>query len=324
MRLIALLLLVTLSYATQFPQTFSSAGDELFQNMQRYEKIKALDIYKNRPEMLESYCIDANASMQKGFALDKMKEDPEAVIDKGMIKAYAKELRVLAKQNEKIMSELNTDVENLYNKGDFTSLKKIEDAGFTLSRKMRKAVKEYEQTHQKQNEVIAVTPTLDKQKQQPEIPLKTNSAVQKPLIQKTVPVEIKPKESLEIPVVVKKKPTELEYYMMSLKNLKSELYALREGRDNNLSEGSASGSSSDEKKMACLNDITAINYWMIKVLQSKQDMCMLRDGIKQMKAYDKASASSCGRGSLRYVEWHGRIKPYVGKKLFEAEAGCHN
>jgi len=74
--------------------------------------------------------------------------------------------------------------------------------------------------------------------------------------------------------------------------------------------------------MSCLNDITAINYWMIKVLKNRNDSCSLRDSIKQMKSYSKASMVSCGRDSMRYVEWHNRIKPYVGKTLFEAEAGC--
>ena len=123
-----------------------------------------------------------------------------------------------------------------------------------------------------------------------------------------IPVEKAIKPEVSVRKVEKKKLTKLEYYRQNLIALKEELYVLREEQN--------------EEKMLCLNDITAINYWMIKVLEHEKDACIRRDSIKQMKSYDKASASSCGRGSMRYIEWHGRIKPYVGKKLFEAEAGC--
>jgi len=120
------------------------------------------------------------------------------------------------------------------------------------------------------------------------------------------PVEV----SAVLPVAVEpKKQTKLEYYEENLKRLKDELYSLRE--------------SQNEDKMACLNDITAMNYWMIKVLENKNEACARADAIKQMKSYNKASAVSCGRSSIRYVEWKGRIKPYVGQKLSEAEAGCN-
>jgi hypothetical protein len=117
-----------------------------------------------------------------------------------------------------------------------------------------------------------------------------------------------------------RKPTKLEYYQQSLVNLKAELYALRDKRENEVLD--VNDSLAEQRKTECLNDITAINYWMIKVLENEKDACALSDAIRQMKSYDKSAATSCGRDSMRYIEWHGRIKPYVGSRLFQAEALC--
>jgi len=141
----------------------------------------------------------------------------------------------------------------------------------------------------------------------------------------SVPVEVVApiKVSEPVPEITEpaRKLTELEYYQQSLLNLKEELYALRESRED---EGLDINSSlADQTKTECLNDITAINYWMIKVLENEKDACVLSDAIRQMKSYDKSAASSCGRESMRYIEWHARIKPYVGSRLFQAEALCH-
>ncbi|PHR57078.1 MAG: hypothetical protein COA44_06715 [Arcobacter sp.] len=312
MRFILLFLISILSMASDFPGIFSSAGDEVFRNMQRYEKIQILDVYKDSPELLEAYCMDAKATMQKGFILDKMKEDPEVIIDKKMIKAYAKELRVLSNQNEQIVSQLDTDVGIMYDSGDFYSLKLISDAGFGLSEKMLKGIKEYEEKESRRKDFALANKKINKQqvelskKEATPIPKVEKAPVEVPKVQKSELREEIPKPA-PVPKVHKK--TKLEYYEESLQRLKDELYALRE--------------SEDREKMACLNDITAINYWMIKVLQNSNEACERADAIRQMKSYNKASALSCGRSSIRYVEWRGRIKPYVGQKLFEAEAGCN-
>ena len=118
-------------------------------------------------------------------------------------------------------------------------------------------------------------------------------------------VEVKEEEIIQ---ELKKELTPKAFYEKSLINLKDELYTLRE--ENNL------------KKMSCINDITAINYWMLKILENKNDSCALVKDIKQMKTYDKNAKNTCGSSSMRYIEWHGRIKPYTGNKLFEAEATC--
>jgi len=139
----------------------------------------------------------------------------------------------------------------------------------------------------------------------------------------SVPVEIlsaqveKPVHEIAEPA---RKPTELEYYQQSLVNLKEELYALRESREDEVLDVNIS--LAEQTKTACLNDVTAINYWMIKVLENEKDACVLSDAIRQMKSYDKSAAASCGRDSMRYIEWHARIKPYVGSRLFQAEALC--
>ena len=78
--------------------------------------------------------------MQRGFSLDKVKDDPELKIDKGMIKSYAKELRILSRQNQKIRSQLKKDIYKLYEEGEFKTLKKLSDVGFVLNKKMMQSI----------------------------------------------------------------------------------------------------------------------------------------------------------------------------------------
>lgn len=298
MRSIALSLISVLVFATEFPKTFGIAGDKVYENMYKYAQIKHLKIYQERPELLEAFCLDANKTMQKGFALDKMQEDMEAKVDKNMVKSYAKELRRLSSKNDQIYKQLQKDIFSLYEKGEFESLREIKEAGFTLNAKILKAVKEGEKREESekpgQPAVLLAPSKMEPISSETETP-----AVEEPL------AEAK-KEAAEVPK--ERKPSELEYYQQSLVHLKDELYALRE--------------SEEQGQTACLNDITAINYWMIRVLENEKDPCVLSDAIKQMKSYDKSSATTCGRESMRYIEWHGRIKPYAGRRLYEAEAAC--
>ena len=373
MRFIALFLTLTsLIFAEGFPRIFNSAGDDIYENMYKYLKIKDLNVYADRPEVLESFCQDANASLARGYALDKMQEDPEASIDKVLIKSYAKELRRLSSQNESIQYHLSGDIDKLYEAKDFKSLRVFQEAKIELNTEIIKAI-EADTKKQKQAKDLAVVRAKAKTAVKPiavSAPVKVlEKAMKKPVV-KVVPViskEVKveapvlvpkviqpikkeplameenrqaksiekpvakvvpivPKEvKLESPVleetqiaskiqepviaIEKKSLTKLEYYEQSIIHLKEELYELRE--------------SGDQINMDCLNDITAINYWMISMLKNENDACTRRDAIKQMKSYDKSSLNSCGRGSLRYTEWHGRIKPYVGAQLFKAEADCH-
>lgn len=369
MRLIVLFFIMSfLSFASDFPDTFNSAGDEVYESMQKYLKIKHLKIYQDRPEFLESFCVDANASMQKGFVLDRAKDDPEAKVDKALIKSYAKELRRLSNQNEAIEMQLQEDIKKLYLEKDMKSLAQIEEAGLILDAEILEALAE-DRKQQAVDEAIAKSNLLQAEQQstveevkspkskeivvppkamattdvnpvekavvlehipetisQVATPVKTTLPEQVETVGKvSIPVEVLDTVKVADPVPeIKKparKPTELEYYQQSLVHLKEELYALREKGEGQVLD--ANSSLADQMKTACLNDITAINYWMIKVLENEKDACALSDGIRQMKSYDKSAIKSCGRDSMRYIEWHARIKPYVGSKLFQAEALCH-
>lgn len=341
-------MLNTLLFSEEFPEVFSSAGDDVYRDMGKYLKIKDLDIYADKPELLESFCKDANSSMQRGFSLDKVQKDPEAVIDKEMIKSYAKELRRLTGQNEVIKHQLQRDIATLYKNKEYHSLVVIRDADIELPPEILQAIGTYEKKR-KQEEALAIVKAKAKEAAGTEEALKNAKPAATVALPKTpekrqstqevilkeqpkkvstpaVEVQSMPEQVMlaettghedekalfeEPPVTVetKKVLTKLAYYEENIMRLKEELYMLRE--------------SEEHEKMACLNDITAINYWMIKLLKDENDACMVRDAIKQMKSYDKSAVNSCGRDSIRYIEWHGRIKPYVGTTLFKAEADCH-
>ncbi len=300
MRFIVLLVICLASYAEEFPQIFSEVGDGIYENMQRFEKIKALKIYKDRPELLDAFCIDANSTMQEGLNIEALKNDPEVILPKQRIRDYAKRLRVLSKKNDAIMGQLDRDVNVLREAKDYETLEKIQAAGFILSEEIRKEISTAKQ------EKSVETLRSEAGEKQPVIQEKT---VAQP-VQGVIPPSTQSVDQHVPEVIPPKKPlTELEKYQLSLANMKEELYALRE--------------SSDQTQVACMNDITAINYWMIRVLENEREPCARADAIKQMKSYAKASSLSCGRNSIRYAEWQGRIKPYVGMALFQAEADCH-
>jgi len=267
---------ISLNAQEIFPTTFSSTGDVLYKNINIYTKIKNLNIYKNRPELLESFCLDAKNTLEDGLAVDKMKNDPEKSVDKQMIKEYAKSLRSLSKQDEAIQAQLSQDINKLYKNRDFKTLEKLEKAGIVLDSEIISAIKKSK---------IKVKNVRKKE-------IKTAKIEEKIIaVEEVIPL------------------SDLEFYERSLKDLKDELYTLRE--------------TNDYEKMACLNDITAINYWILKILKDEKDSCLVVESIKQMKTYDKTASASCGASSMRYIEWHGRIRPYVGEKLFEAESICN-
>lgn len=327
MRLFVFLLVSTLAFAAQYPHVFSSAGDEIYENMAQYEQIKDLDIYQDRPELLDAFCEDANRSMKAGFALDKVENDPELVLDKQALKEYAKTLRNLSNQNANIQAQIHRDMQALLEAKDTQHLKVFQKAGFLMSEEMLQLFIDEENEEKskaekkKLNSEIARLNEKNKKIELQSEKLAASTVIEEVSLQSAeVSVQGKPmpsEEGLQVKeevAVVLNKPeppkilTEVEKYQKNLEYLKEELYALRE--------------TNQEAKMNCLNDITAINYWMIKVLENEKDTCAFVDAIKQMKSYDKSASESCGRSSMRYVEWHGRIKPYVGKKLFQAEAGC--
>ncbi|MDF1879807.1 hypothetical protein JHD50_00570 [Sulfurimonas sp. MAG313] len=348
MRFILILVISLSMYASEFPIIFSSAGDEVYKSMHRYEYIKDLEIYQDRPELLEAYCLDASEAMKKGFALDKIIDDPEQSIDKKMMKSYAKELRILSNKNEEITAQLDIAVGRMIQKNEYSNLRKVHDAGFHLGEDVMLKIKAYEKSKEIQKDIEILEARSKSRAQEEALPAKTVVEVQRQKLTTQVLVKEKQadthiqrnvemsssavqitdvakiKEPLSLAPFVEVRKIEevpikeaepevkelsvLQRYKQGLKNLKEELYLARE--EENL------------EKTACLNDVTAINYWIIKVLENDNDSCAKASAIRQMKSYDKSSAQSCGRSTLRYIEWHGRIKPYVGKELFEAEASC--
>lgn len=313
MRFFVLLMVGLSLYAASYPKIFSSAGDSVYEGMEQFVKVKKLKVHQERPELFEAFLLDANMSLHKGYALDKKIDDPEESVDKGVIKAYAKELRILSNRKDAIAQQLQQDVSRFYQQKDFRSLRVMHDAGFYLSSEMISQMKAAEQSSRS---VKSATPVVQKETQKtvPSIkPANKESTVVAPVKKESETAKVQMDKP--VPVVAPKQKSELEYYQESLEHLKEELYTLREEGAPEDGEGS--------QQMACLNDITAVNYWLIEVFKHDNDACSLRDAIKQMKSYDKAASDSCGRSSMRYIEWHGRIRPYVGKKLFEAEANCH-
>jgi len=319
MRLFLFLLISTLAFASQYPRVFSSAGDEIYEDMAKYEQIKNLDIYQDRPELLEAFLEDAKHALAAGFALDKAEDDPEVSLDKQALKDYAKSLRNLSKQNDNIKGQVQRDMQALLEAKDTKHLKVFQKAGFIMSPTVLSLFKDEDaqvksdSEKKKLEEKIARLNEKNKKIEKQSSDLAASSVVEVVEMQAPVASEKQEEIQLEIPVVLKKPEppkelTEVQKYQQSMAVLKEELYLLRE--------------SNEEAKMACLNDITAINYWMIKVLENEKDACDFSDAIRQMKTYDKSASVSCGRSSMRYVEWHGRIKPYVGKRLFQAEATC--
>lgn len=278
--LLVLAIFSTVISALEFPQSFSATGNGIYANIQTYKAIKPLEKYQSRPELIKAFCIDANVTMEKGFSIDRMKDDPEAEVTKEMIKDYVKDLRRLSAQKEEIDEVLQKDVQRLVQANNFEVLRGFQEAGVIFSMQTQQVLEAYKQ--KKKQEELA-----------------RDRAFIQTLAQK------EEADADEPPV---QEEDTLDFYKKNLNDLKNELYVLRE-------EG-------DEEKTACLNDITAINYWIIRVLENDEDDCALMSAIKQMKSYDKVLGDSCGKDSMRYVEWHGRIKPYVGTKLFQAEANC--
>jgi len=144
MRLFLLLLISVLAFASEYPRVFSSAGDEIYEDMAKYEQIKDLDIYQDRPELLEAFLEDAKVSLVAGFELDKAEDDPEVNLDKQALKDYARALRDLSKQNENIKEQIKRDMKVLLEAKDSKHLKVFESAGFSILNKSISTFKEKE------------------------------------------------------------------------------------------------------------------------------------------------------------------------------------
>ena len=63
-------------------------------------------------------------------------------------------------------------------------------------------------------------------------------------------------------------------------------------------------------EVACLNDITAINYWVLEVDRYSDDACKARDAIKQIDTFFKSSRNNCGNQNDLYLEFKKRTYDY--------------
>ena len=59
----------------------------------------------------------------------------------------------------------------------------------------------------------------------------------------------------------------------------------------------------ESPEVGCLNDITAINYWILEVDKYSDDACKAKDAISQIDIFFKASRKSCGSQNDRYLEF---------------------
>lgn len=74
----------------------------------------------------------------------------------------------------------------------------------------------------------------------------------------------------------------------------------------------------------CLNDVTAINYWMLDTERARyrQAWCQARDAAKQTGVFEAAARESCSQESPLYEEWRKRSLPYRTTLLLEFTEQC--
>ncbi|MEA3372174.1 MAG: hypothetical protein U9Q62_00660 [Campylobacterota bacterium] len=79
------------------------------------------------------------------------------------------------------------------------------------------------------------------------------------------------------------------------------------------------------ENVACLNDITAINYWMLKAdqLKAEREWCKASDVCRQISEFEHAARKTCGKEESRYLEWSGASASYrtTLKQMFDE--ACH-
>jgi len=82
-------------YAQNYPSVFSQLGTPLYQEVEAFEALSKLHVFKTQSKAIEVYKQTSDTLMQEGFLADESK-------DKKEIKAYLKKLRNLQKQHDKI------------------------------------------------------------------------------------------------------------------------------------------------------------------------------------------------------------------------------
>lgn len=93
-----------------------------------------------------------------------------------------------------------------------------------------------------------------------------------------------------------------------------------EGLKQRLMEARATGASQEQ----CLNDITAVNYWMLDAERARyrRAWCRAYDAAQQTVNFEASARGSCGEKRAIYEEWRKRSLPYRTTLRTEFETQC--
>lgn len=80
----------------------------------------------------------------------------------------------------------------------------------------------------------------------------------------------------------------------------------------------------ESPEVECLNDITAINYWILEVDKYSDDACKAKDAVKQIDIFFKSSRQSCGSKNRRYLEFKKRTREYRTSMAKRLHAECQD
>ena len=96
MKHLLLLITFTLSLFAQNPNSFSALGDVIYNDIEKFEKLKALPSMKEYEENIENYITAAKQTKKIGFGVDAKEEGVNA-------KEYLKALRELSAKHDAII-----------------------------------------------------------------------------------------------------------------------------------------------------------------------------------------------------------------------------
>ena len=83
--------------------------------------------------------------------------------------------------------------------------------------------------------------------------------------------------------------------------------------------------SENSSREKCLNDITAINYWIVKAdeLSENEEWCRANDACKQVVSYERASKTTCGEDDPLYIQWQDYSAIYRTTLKKEFSDACY-
>lgn len=75
----------------------------------------------------------------------------------------------------------------------------------------------------------------------------------------------------------------------------------------------------------CLNDVTAINYWIVEVekLRDEQEWCRAYAASEQIVNFERLARKHCGAAQLLYMQWKERSLAYRTTLRKELGDACH-